>query len=116
MAFMLLAAWGLGDRCAADAADTPKELPKDVIGSWKKAGAQAGWMRLDRFDGLRLDGDVPGFRIFVWKEGVVVSLPAPPAPFGLYLMYTNVTDAGLKELPDSKRCRRWASAAPGLRT
>ena len=37
-----------------------------------------------------------------WKPGVIGKLPQPQHGFGLFLSYTKVTDAGLKELAGLK--------------
>ena len=52
-------------------------------------------------------GDLPAFRFFFWQEGRwqggrLAKLPAPAPAFGLSLRYTEVTDAGLKELAGLK--------------
>src|SRR5262245_26709942 len=84
----------------------PKALPQPIIETWTQAGATAGWLRQDFLGFVQFfpasaaprTGDVPGFRIAVWREGVVAELPPPQQPFGLDLTSTQVTDAGLKEL------------------
>jgi internalin A len=45
---------------------------------------------------------MPGFEIRPWRERVVAKLPPPQQSFGLDLSFTEVTDAGLKELAGLK--------------
>jgi hypothetical protein len=88
----------------------PQPLPDDLVAAWTKAGATAGWLRIDR-DGYLIfisgkkgnPGDLPAFRIDDWQNSVLPRLPAPQAPFGLNLSFTRITDAGLKELAGFKQ-------------
>jgi hypothetical protein len=70
----------------------PQPLPADVVVAWTKAEAVAGWMRADRFGWLPFfrskEGprDLPAFRIVNWEDGILASLPAPQAPFGLHMI------------------------------
>jgi len=78
---------------------TYKPLPEDVIAAWKKAGFQAGWMRMSR--GLFWKflsepqreqvkpTDLPAFQIKGrWPSTDVAKLPAPPTAFGLFFSST----------------------------
>jgi hypothetical protein len=94
------------------AENLPYPLLREVVEAWEKAGAVKGWMRLSvpGFEHVPAwqggeDGDLPAFRLFDWREGVVTKLPAPAVPFGLYLRDAQVTDAGLKELAGLKTLR-----------
>ncbi len=85
--------------------DSRKSLSKELIAAWRKAGADAGWMRADAFGSLKLlpekeraAGDLPAFGFSVWKNGQVPRLPEPEAAFGLYLLGSKVRDVGLKDL------------------
>src|SRR5205085_58971 len=78
--------------------------------AWEKAGAKAGWMRINQFGFVDIinskeskPGDLPTFAFPSWKDGVLPKLPAPEGPFGLYLFRTPITDAGLKELTGLKQ-------------
>jgi internalin A len=84
-------------------------FPPDIFEAWTGAGATPGWVRanteeLTFFDASAppeiapLPGDVPGFRLDRWRNGVVGTLPPPQQPFALKLDSTGVTDSGLKEL------------------
>ena len=84
-------------------------LPNAIVAAWQKAGAEPGWMGLNlngclafEENSTRLIGAVPAFSLRPWKDGVVAKLPVPAALFGLNLRYTQVTDAGLKELAGLK--------------
>ena len=46
---------------------------------------------------------MPAFSWSNWQAGVVGKLPAPEQGFGLDLSFTQVTDAGLKELAGLKQ-------------
>jgi hypothetical protein len=88
----------------------PKPLPGAIVAAWKKAGAQPGWMRVARVGVSRfrpqeegMAGDLPALRFSRWRAGVLAALPAPAGAFGLGLVGTRVTDAGLKELARLKR-------------
>ncbi|QJX00029.1 TIGR03067 domain-containing protein [Frigoriglobus tundricola] len=84
----------------------PPPLPEGVRHEWARAGAEVGWMgtlsepvTLDfRTTPEALNDAVPAFRFEVWKTGAVGQLPVPKAPFGLYLVGTEATDAELKGL------------------
>lgn len=86
--------------------DSPKPLPKEIVAAWEKAGGEPGWMGLHSLgffvfaeESTGLTGAIPAFHFFfVWEDGVVSKLPVPAAPFGLDLIETKVTDAGVKEL------------------
>src|SRR6516225_5724855 len=85
--------------------DPPEPLPKEIVVTWQKAGADAGWMGVNRFGYLVFDKDLnglanalPAFHFPSWVEGAVSDLPAPGAPFGLDLGFTDVAKAGLKDL------------------
>src|SRR5258708_755794 len=90
-------------------AEPPKPLPKETVMEWKQAGAEVGWMRLDDFEFLeRLPenegkpGDLPTFKFYPWKAGVLAKLSAATEPFGLDLSHTRITNAGLRELAGLK--------------
>ena len=83
--------------------DGPKPLPPEIVKAWTDAGARVGWMPADdRFpefhEGEGEEGEAPAFRFTRWTAGIVAKLPSPQAAFGLDLSFTQVTDAGLKEL------------------
>src|SRR5262245_40517637 len=85
--------------------DAPKPLPKEIIEAWKTAGAEIGWIRVDKYgwayfvpEENGVAGDLAAFRFSVWKQGTLEKLPAPAAAFGLDLGLTQATDTGLKEL------------------
>src|ERR1700677_3049991 len=105
-AFLMLAICA-GTSVAGPSAKTapPKPLPTDTVAAWEKAGAQAGWMGLDKDDyhvfrvgGEGKEGEVPAFGFKMWPSGVVGRLPQPDREFGLYLPFKQVNDAALKEL------------------
>jgi hypothetical protein len=83
-------------------------LPAEVVQTWEKAGAKAGWVGPHRWYGDLLFSDqlnvleaeraVPAFRFARWESGQIGKLPAPEKPFGLSFENTSLTDAGLKEL------------------
>ena len=79
-------------------------LPPELVAAWMKAGAKTGWMTTDDVSrGFRegmegMKGELPAFRFFVCKDGVVGKLPHPQRAFGLDLAKTKVTDIGLKEV------------------
>jgi len=101
----LVGAWGewmAAQEPAPVRQPVPKPLPQEVVDAWKQAGAQVGWMRaipgigydlLFRVGGEGEPGELPAFRLG-FQPGVLASLPPPPAPFGLVLSGTPVTDAG----------------------
>jgi hypothetical protein len=86
----------------------PKPLPPALVAAWEKAGFEAGWMGIDKYSRYigftrtlnELDASkaVPTFKARNWKPGVLESLPAPATAFGLDLMYSDITDADLKEV------------------
>src|ERR1043165_6978047 len=87
----------------------PKPLPNTIVQAWKAAGAEVGWMRvhphgvLDFIGAAKGEpGDVPAFRFESWRENVLRKLPAPAGSFGLDLVLSEVTDAGLQELAGLK--------------
>jgi len=91
-----------------------KELPAEVVAAWKKAGAMVGWMGAHsqfaagesfttKREGLQAARAVPAFRISEWRAGMLAKLPAPARAFGLFLRFSGVTDAGLKELAGLKQ-------------
>jgi hypothetical protein len=47
-------------------------------------------------------GDLPAFKLSLWKDGLLPKLPAPAAAFGLDLFGSKVKDVGLKELAGLK--------------
>ena len=80
----------------------PKPLPPEVVEAWEKAGTWIGWMGQGqdgfltfRRGGEGKAGEVPAFRLYPWKAGVLANLPPPSAAFGLSLGLTLVTDPGL---------------------
>ena len=91
-------------------AEIPKPLPKDVVAAWEKAGAEAGWFSSwyagPTFAAAKQSprpGQIAGFRVKKWQDGMLKDLPAPEVLFALDLSGTAVTDAGLKELAAFKR-------------
>jgi hypothetical protein len=99
----------------AGKAEVAKPLPQDVVTAWRKAGAEVGWLRAERyrdFDGVLVfegyfrfvpeqkgkPGDLPAFRFTSWQPGCLAKLPSPATAFGLDLVGSGVTAAGLKEL------------------
>jgi hypothetical protein len=82
----------------------PGPLPDAVLKDWRRAGAEVGWIGLDRFEfenhrpAKRKEGELPAFRFREWKEGVVGQLRNPVSAFGLDLSAAKITDAQLKEL------------------
>jgi hypothetical protein len=87
-----------------------KPLPDKITKAWKDAGATAGWMKMEETGLLTFvekpeTGAIPAFRFQTWKDGVVTKLPAPDAPFGLYLSKTEITDSGIKELDKFKNLK-----------
>ena len=119
------------DAAKGDAA-LPKPLPENIVTAWKAAGAKVGWMRVDptwvavfvqeqegkpgylpafSFSGVQAatpDGHV--FFKYPLKDGQLAKLPAPATAFGLGLHFTQMTDAGLKELAELKNYKRWTLA------
>src|SRR4029079_14479577 len=88
----------------------PEPLPADVGAAWKEAGADPGWMSIDKQGRFRFRpgeegkaGEVAAFAWRYWKPGVLDKLPPPAQPFGLNLRIAKVTDAGLKELAGLKQ-------------
>lgn len=85
-----------------------KPLPPAVVAAWEKAGFDAGWVGPHKKYGfiifseslkeLEASKAVPVFKAPSWKPGMLESLPAPTSAFGLYLVETQITDAGLKEV------------------
>jgi hypothetical protein len=63
----------------------PGPLPNGVIAAWKEAGAEPGWVAVERYlnhpELRRIDrkarGEVPAFRCRKWTAGVVQSLQQP---------------------------------------
>jgi internalin A len=95
-----------GDQQAVDvgAEQHPKPLPDSVLVAWKQAGAEVGWIGLDRLgfeDHRPVDSkqaELPAFRFREFNAEVVGRLPHPVRAFGMDLTGAKVTDAGLKEL------------------
>ena len=50
----------------SDKKDPPKPLPKEIVKAWKEAGADVGWMRVDKFDFLLL---LPNWTAPLFKLG-----------------------------------------------
>ncbi|HMF16003.1 MAG TPA: hypothetical protein VKE98_02300, partial [Gemmataceae bacterium] len=105
--FLLLVPEGLGK----PPGDGAKGLPASVRLAWEKAGAISGWMSQGRFGewsfrdgaGEGKAGELPVFGWSKWEAGLIPQLPAPKQSFGLHLMGSEVTDAGLKELAPLKQ-------------
>ena len=95
------------EKPAAERTATP--LPPDVEAAWRKAGAKIGWMAWDDLAGDSVfrekseegrAGQLPAFVFNTIEPGVLSKLPAPQAPFGLYLgLVAGSTNAVLVELP-----------------
>src|SRR5882724_6972841 len=107
----VLATCGLSAATAQPAGktDPPNPLPKEIVEAWKEAGAQAGWMRADRFGLLEMlpqnkgrAGDLPAFKLAAWKDGLLAKLPVPASGFGLDLFGSQVKDSGLQDLAGLK--------------
>ena len=83
-------------------------LSRNDVAAWVKAGFTAGWMGplknssfisfFERLEALEASKAVPAFKAPRRKPGMLESLPAPTTAFGLDLTYTQITDAGLKEV------------------
>ncbi|VTR97788.1 leucine-rich repeat domain-containing protein [Tuwongella immobilis] len=91
----------LPEKSAQGAAKT--ELPEKIVQAWTDAGAQVGWLTVNKFANFRWEkqataGSVLAFRFLPGKESVIANLPAPESPFGLNLGIARVTNAGLKVL------------------
>ena len=90
---------------AQESIHQPVQPAPQVIASWKKAGAQLGWVSqgIDLvFDGWwprekPRAGDLPTFFFGRFATGELDGLPAPEIPFGLSL-FGSATDADLKAL------------------
>jgi hypothetical protein len=83
----------------------PKPPAVEIISAWKKAGAEVGWMRVNKSgfpeflpEKQGMAGDLPAFKFLSWQDGLFAKLPAPTHTFGLDLSHTKVPNAGLKEL------------------
>ena len=87
----------------------PQPLHGTLVASWQRAGADTGWIGVNRFGNLYFHrgengypGDLPAFEFFhTWQEGVLCKLPGPVEPFGLMLKFDpgrQVHDVALKEL------------------
>lgn len=107
LAFVMAVVTGsVGFAGQPDKKDPPKPLPDKIVKAWKDAGATVGWMK--DVSGILIfveepeAGAIPAFRFAKWKDGVVPKLPVPDTAFGLDLSKTEVTDAGLKDLPNLK--------------
>ena len=86
-----------------------KPLPPEIVKLWQDAGADVGWMKMDKVDFVGFQaqekveaGAMPAFRFSPWKKGVLAKLPDPGVAFELDLGHTRVMDAGLKELSGLK--------------
>ncbi len=97
-------------------------LSENIVKAWKEAGAEvgwlrvhpadleAGWLRIHTADSLEFvrekegkPGDLPALRFPNWRStdwqgGRLAKLPAPAPAFGLDIPWTQVMDAGLKEV------------------
>ena len=126
----------LGASAAAgqEKGEPPAGLPAELVAAWEKTGAIAGWSREGGFPDFlpsflplkKASGkasDLPAFLFSAWPKGVVPRLPAPEAPFGLYV--GDMTDAGLKpvksgrvtcnfEFPDLDTAVRGFASAGGI--
>jgi internalin A len=72
--------------------DQLSPFPTELTNAWRDAGAIVG----------TTEGTIPTIRLTSWQEGMIAKLPAPSIPFALYLGFTQITDAGLKELAGLK--------------
>ena len=103
---------GISSAHAAEPEKPPVPLPAKLVESWNKAGANEGWMGLDRAGGFSTDekgqpGQIPAFSLTELKKGVVGRLPVPERPFGLSLHMAKVTGADLRgETRESGQLRR----------
>ncbi len=79
-------------------------MSPEIIKAWEKAGAKYGHIRFQD-EGFYLEtrtakeGDLPGFS--VTGDLKLSELPVPNVPFGL--IFSEITDAGLKEITAFKR-------------
>jgi internalin A len=96
--------------CQAAESKKPEPLPAEVVAAWEKAGAKTGWMGPDNIGRIAFhaggegkEGEAPAFAFKEWREGTLSKLTPPEKAFGLSLDYTEVTDAGLKELAGLKQ-------------
>jgi internalin A len=91
-----------------DKKEAPGPLPRHVVTAWRGIGANVGWTKMELGDNrptFQVEGEIRGITVFQfteWKEGVLAKMPDPGTPFGLYLIRTKMTDAGLKELAGLK--------------
>jgi Leucine-rich repeat (LRR) protein len=77
----------------------------EIIAVWEKAGTELGWLQWGKFEWLEYSIDrpdsqdpVPAFRVHPWTAGMLIKLPAPTVPFGLYIYNTSLKDDDLHEL------------------
>jgi internalin A len=90
----------------------PQPFEADINTTWAKAGAQSGWMNLQRgfyFGGAGVTGgpgDVPAFWVQDFMLGQISHLPVPDQHFGLELAYANLTDSVLKRLAEFTQLQR----------
>jgi internalin A len=79
-------------------------MSPEIIKAWEKAGAEYGHIRFQDEDfyfetRTAKEGDLPGFS--VTGDLKLSELPVPNVPFGL--IFSEITDAGLKEITAFKR-------------
>ena len=105
----ILAVTLMGSELTAQQQKPASPLPAGIVAAWEKAGAHYGWtVRQGHGYTFLIIGDqgkfkeLPGFLFFSWQPGVIDRLPQPDSGFGLSLIGTKVTDAGLKELAKLK--------------
>jgi internalin A len=109
----------------APAEQKPTPLPEAIEKAWAAAGAEIGWMGVQR-PAVRMvprlsiiiprriyvhksmlefvprdegqKGDIPAFRFRAWRAGLLPKLPEPQVPFGLDLTELPLTDRWLVDL------------------
>ncbi len=101
---LALGCWG-GGPAGIDETKTPPapDLPKNLVGEWREAGAQ--WDRMEPGRGFgrapnRPGASVPAFAFVDLKEGTIAKLPKPTSPFGLRLWKSRLTVKVMKEVAE----------------
>jgi hypothetical protein len=89
-------------RAEDESAETP--IPAKTREAWEKANLRLGWMGIDAMQGnlahrfvpeaLEVENRLPGFNYGgKWKSGVIATLPAPEAPFGIAIEFSTAVKA-----------------------
>ena len=94
----------------SDKMDMPKSPSREIVTRWRAAGADVGWMRLEKYGYLdflsqekSIAGTVPAFRFVSGNKEVLATLPDPRVPFGLEL--GRMTDGDLSGLAGLKNLK-----------